>query len=326
MDSPEINIEADEEQPVQTARRWGCGCWFFLFGLLTLALLLIVAVTLLSGFLAGRRSLTFAGAERTYHLFVPPSYDASQPVPLLLVYHPQNGFGWLMQEMTGLNTLAEREGFMVAYPDGVRRSWADGSGYSEADQSSVDDVAFTRALIDTLAAQYTIDLNRVYAAGFSSGGFMALRLGCELSDRIAAVAAVSATMAESVQQTCNPARPVPVLMMHGTADEDLPLDGKPGLASVPEALLTWVRIYGCDFAPLVNHLDPVADDTRVRLETYIGCASDLEVRYYAIDGGGHRWPGSSPLWQFGLSGSLTQDVNANEEIWSFFDSYAREPL
>lgn len=323
MDSLEVNIEADQEQPVQYASRPGCGCWFRLFSLLVISGCLIVVAALLSGFFAGRRSLTTANQERTYHLFVPSSYSAGQPVPLLLAFHPHNGFGWLMQEMTGLNALAERKGFIVAYPDGMGRGWADGSGRSEADQTGVDDVAFTRALIDSLAAQYTIDLSRVYAAGFSNGGFMALRLGCQLSDRIAAVAAVSATMAESVQQTCNPVRPVPVLMMHGTADEDLPLDGKPGLASVPEALLTWVRINGCDFVPLVEHLDPAADDTSVRLETYIACVNDLEVRYYAIDGGGHRWPGGSALWQFG---SITQDVNASEVIWSFFDSYAREPF
>lgn len=284
--------------------------------------LVVIAASLVSSFFEGRRTVRVGDGERAYQLFVPAGYDTNQPVPLLLVYHMRDGFGWLMQEVTGFNAIAEREGFIVAYPDGVGRSWADGSGRYAADSAEVDDVAFTAALIDQLSAQYRIDLNRVYTAGFDNGGMLALRLGCELPDRIAAVASVSGTLAENVKDSCSPPRPVPVLMMHGMADEVLPLDGLPGLTSVPEALLTWVLHNGCDSAPVLEQRDPVADGTSVRRELYVGCRDGVEVWYDAIAGGGHRWPGSHSIWQVWLPGPVSGDIDASAEIWDFFDSYA----
>ena len=291
-----------------------------LVALLLLLSAVLLAAVLLNSFFFSRHHLTASGMERAYHLYVPPGYDASQPAPLLLVYHMQGGLGWLMQEISGFNALAAQEGFIVAYPDGYGRSWADGSGLYEADRAGVDDVGFTDALIDHLAQQYTIDPEKVYAVGFSGGGFMALRLACELSARLAAVAAVSAAMAEPVQESCLPARSVPVMIMHGTADERLPLDGHQGIVSIPEAVLTWVGLYGCDFVPVVEALDQAADGTDVRREMYVGCREDARVWYYAIDGGGHRWPGSRSIWQMGLPGRATHDISASAEIWAFFDS------
>jgi polyhydroxybutyrate depolymerase len=286
--------------------------------LVLIGLLALLLIPLLSSFFAGRHSLSWADGSRSFHVYVPSGYDPAQPAPLLLVYHGGGGFGWWMQEISGFNALAERAGFIVAYPDGLGGRWADGS------PTAVDDVAFTAALIDHLSAQYHLDSRRVYAVGFASGGALALRLGCELSDRIAAVAAVSATLAETVRESCQPARPLPLLLMHGTADTELPLDGRPGLASIPAALLTWVSLAGCDPLPLVETIDPAADETRVRLEMYIGCDDPtLEIRYYAIDGGGHRWPGSHSIWQFGLPGRTTQDIDASAVIWEFFASRAR---
>jgi len=287
--------------------------------------LLIVITTLAVSFFSGRHTLEFNGSIRSYHLYIPTSYDASQPVPLVLMFHMRSGFGWLMQEISNFNAVAESGGFIVVYPDGVGNSWADGRGISAADQAGVDDVAFTAALIDHLSEQYAIDLGRVYAAGFSNGGMLALRLACELPDRITAVAAVSSSMPQSVQAACHPGRAIPVLMMNGTADDVIPLNGKTGLVSVSEALLTWVDIGGCDPVPVVDDIDPADDGTVVRFEIFRDCQDEIRIWHYVINDGGHRWPGSASFWQFVLSGRMTRDIDASAEIWSFFQSYTLEP-
>jgi polyhydroxybutyrate depolymerase len=299
----------------------GCWRWFRRVVLLIIGLFVLISGSLLASFLAGRHSLTAQGQMRSYHLYVPDSSQPDQPRPLVLVFHMRQGFAWLMQEITGFNTLAARAGFIVAYPEAVGRSWADGSGRYGADQVGVDDVTFTAALIDELSAQYAIDSGRIYAVGFANGGFLALRLGCELADRLAAVAVVSATLAQAVQADCQPARALPVLLMHGTGDVDLPLDGLPGLAAIPATIMTWVQHNQCDPFPIVENLDRVADATTVRRETFISCRPGAEVQYYVIEDGGHRWPGHTSIWQFWLSGANTQDIDATEEIWTFLSRW-----
>jgi len=269
-------------------------------------------------FFGGRNSIDVDGTERFYHIHVPSSYDEDQPMPLLLMFHMRMGNAWLMQEITQFNQLADEEGFIVVYPDGYRRSWADGSQRYESDKAGIDDVAFTQALLTELSAQYAIDEEQLFVTGFSNGGFLTHRLGCELSEQIAGIATVSGVMAENVLQTCEAAQLLPVMMIHGSGDKDIAWGGKPPeLASVPATIEKWVALNDCDPDPTIEHLDPAADTTTLVRETY-DCPEGAQVIFYKIVEGGHRWPGASNQWQYWLSGNLSQDIDASEEIWSFF--------
>ena len=272
----------------------------------------------------GREVISVGERERNYYLHVPSSYDEHRPYPLLMVFHMRAGNAWMMREITQFNRLADEEGFIVVYPDGFRRSWADGSGRYEADRANVDDLLFVRTLLAGVTDRYAVDDNRIYAAGFSNGGFFALRLACEMAAEFRAVATVSAVLAKDVLHGCDPERPVPLLMIHGTADRDLPWEGlPPQLASVPETVETWTAINGCRPSPTVEFLDPAGDATQIRRHTYSGCQNEAEVMLYAIQEGGHKWPGASNTLQFWLSGNLSQDVDATSTIWRFFEKHAK---
>ncbi|HNV72206.1 MAG TPA: PHB depolymerase family esterase, partial [Candidatus Ozemobacteraceae bacterium] len=147
---------------------------------------------------AERRSLQFGPLTRTYELFVPKNVVGSSPVPLLLVLHGGGGTGRGMQYLTlgRFNELAEREGFVVAYPDGLKKNWNDGRDVpaSEAHASKLDDVGFLKALIQKLQTELSIDPSRIYACGISNGAFMSARLAIEAPDVFAAVALVTGSL------------------------------------------------------------------------------------------------------------------------------------
>ncbi|HEU5370452.1 MAG TPA: PHB depolymerase family esterase, partial [Ktedonobacterales bacterium] len=153
-------------------------------------------------------SLSSGGLTRTYQGHLPSSYDGVKALPLVLALHGHGGDGQGMLRLTHLNRIADQHGFIVVYPDGYQKSWADGRGATEADQAGVDDVGFLSALIDALANQYKVDQKRVYVTGISNGGFMSERLACDLSNKVAAVAAVAATMPTGLAARCAPQEPV----------------------------------------------------------------------------------------------------------------------
>ncbi len=172
--------------------------------------------------------LTHDGRERTYALYTPPQPSAS--MPLLIALHGGGGRGSGMIHITygGFNRLAERETFVVVYPDGVDKRWNDGRGLTEwrAHRERVDDVGFIAALIDQISAEQPIDRRRVYVTGISNGGMMSYRLACELGDRIAAIAPVVAALPAHLSG-CVPPHAMPIILMNGTDDPLIPYQGGP---------------------------------------------------------------------------------------------------
>jgi polyhydroxybutyrate depolymerase len=292
---------------------------------LTIVVLFLALVgALVASILSGRESIVVDGRERVYYIHLPQMYDGSEPTPLLLAFHMRLGTAWMMREITQFNRVADREGFIVVYPEGSGRSWADGSQRYGADKAGVDDVRFVEALLARLEERYSVDADRVYAAGFSNGGFFAQRLGCELSEKIAAIATVSAVLPVEVLERCAPAGTVPVLMMHGSADMDMPWEGwPPELASVPDTVEKWLEVNGCSPSPTVELSDPADDATTLRLETYTECRDAAAVLLYTIEGGGHKWPGASNVLQYWLSGNLSQDIEASSAVWEFFERHPK---
>jgi polyhydroxybutyrate depolymerase len=229
--------------------------------------------------------------------------------------------------MTGFNPLADEHYFLAVYPDGTGRledkvlTWNGGACCGYAQANNIDDVAFVRVLLQDLRQFTSMDEARLYATGISNGGIMSYRLACEAADLFAAVAPVSGTLNYAA---CSPSEPVPVLHIHGTADEHLPYDGGKGdesltttdFASVADTIAFWVQADGCA---------PIASESRagsVIHSIYTDCAPGTGVELYTIVGGLHAWPGSDgPGWPGGDEPS--PDLEASEVIWEFFRAHPK---
>ncbi|MGO8747955.1 MAG: alpha/beta hydrolase family esterase [Thermoguttaceae bacterium] len=273
------------------------------------------------------RTLEVGGRTRSYIVHIPPKYDPKQPTPVVLAYHGGGSNAKQMVRFCGLSEKADKEGFIVVYPNGTGRlermlTWNGGNCCAYAMWNNVDDVGFTRALLDDVAKVASVDPKRVFATGISNGGIMCYRLASELSDRIAAIAPVSGTMGTA---TCSPKRPVSVLHFHGTDDLFLPFQGGRGTRSltqtefysVEHSIRAWVKANGCPELPVVKDIpDTAHDGTTVQQKTYGPGKDDSEVILVAINGGGHAWPGHGPGVRF--LGKTTKNVSANDLMWEFF--------
>jgi polyhydroxybutyrate depolymerase len=185
-----------------------------------------------------------------------------------------------------------------------------------------DDVAFLNQMLDQLALKYSVDTRRIYATGLSDGGFMALRVGCNMADRVAAIAAVGASMPKTM--ICLPSRAVPALFIHGTDDPVVPDNGgnyKPGrfhVLSADESAKTWARFDHCAEKPAQDKLpssEKGGKDTKTY--TYSGCPSNAQVVLYSVKNSGNTWPGGEPYTSEKEVGKTSNALNANEAIWNF---------
>lgn len=270
-------------------------------------------------------SLDVGGRTRTAIVHLPPSFAERGPLPLVIFMHGGLGNGAQAQSAYGMDRVADREGFIVVYPDGTGRvpglfTWNAANCCAYAYENNVDDVAFIRALVDTLERDYSIDPRRIYATGMSNGAMMSYRLGCQMADRLAAIAPVAGALNET---GCAPAGPLPVIIFHGTDDSHVLYEG--GVApdtlypredrSVSDAVAFWVERNDCSETP-TSETSPSGNIVR---DTYGGGAEGSEVTLYTIRGGGHAWPGAAGS----ASGDVpTQEISASELIWEFF---ARHP-
>ncbi len=257
--------------------------------------------------------------RRTYCLHIPHSYDASRPTPLVLAFHGRWGTGRQMAKLTNFSGLAEKRGFVVVYPDGFERSWNAGHGTGKAEAQGVDDVKFTARLIDALRQTLNLDGRRVYATGFSNGATLVQRLACELSDRIAAIAAVSGTIAPQIGRSCHPKRPVAVLQIHGSADPFVPWEGgrtKGGglVESVAATVAGWVARDQCAPQPEGSDLGGGVVCTAYRPAG----AQAAMVVVCRVERGGHTWPGGDQYLPEKVIGATNRSWNASEAIWDFF--------
>lgn len=257
--------------------------------------------------------------EREYILYVPASYDGSAAVPLILNYH---GFGSNAEQQMfygDFRGLADSLGFLVVHPLGTplqgNNHWNVG-GWTVG--STVDDVGFTGALLDTLIENYSIDEQRIYSTGMSNGGFMSYLLACQMSDRIAAIASVTGSMTPETYDNCNAKRPVPVLEIHGTSDEVVNYDGTFFAKPIPTVIEYWVSHNNNNAtAELIEIENTVLEDYSM-VEHYIYKEGDkgARVEHMKVLGGAHTWPGSAIPFQ-----GTNMDINASTEIWKFFSNY-----
>jgi len=271
------------------------------------------------------RRIDSGGFSRTYLLHVPTTLRATAAVPLVLAFHGGGSHAAAMQRFTRFDSLADRFGFIVAYPEGVRSHWNDTRGLSPA-----DDVEFVRNLIAELKRAHRVDEKRIYATGISNGGFFSVRVACDLARDVAAVAAVAATMPETLMPACKPAAPISIMFIAGTQDPLVSIDGgviarRNGRnVSLREAVDFWRRVNQALELPSQTELpDRQADGTHVRRELYRGRADEAEVLVYTIEGGGHTWPGGVQYLPVSLVGRTSANLDATEAIWAFFERHHR---
>ena len=231
-----------------------------------------------------------------------------------------------MQRIAHYNKVADAHGVLGVYPQGWRRSWNDGRPNTPAAQNHIDDVKFISMLIDKLSTDYGIDTGRVFASGLSNGAFMSQRLGCELTDRIKAIAPVTGTMGTEYAPTCHPSRPESILEIHGTDDPLIPFNGGQDNGrnggttdvSVMDTYNFWVSSDGCP-TPTVSPLPDTADDgTTTTVHTARPCTNGSAALLYVVNGGGHTWPGGEQYLPAALVGKTSRDFDASETITQFF--------
>lgn len=282
------------------------------------------------------RSLRFGERKRRYLLHIPKSYDTNKPTPVVLVFHGGGGNPDGMVRLAGMNSKSDQAGFLVVYPFGTGRledsllTFNGGECCGYAMQNQVDDVGFTRALLDDLASVVNVDADRVFATGLSNGGIVSHYLASELSDRIAAIAPVGGPL---MMEAPRNKRPVPVMHFHGTQDEFAPYAGGYGkgflgrreitnFRSVEHTIQSWIKANGCSNEPQVVPFPDKADDgMKVIRHTWSGGKNGSEVVLIKIEGGGHTWPGQKPI--MARLGESTMDVSANDLMWEFFQRHPR---
>jgi polyhydroxybutyrate depolymerase len=263
-------------------------------------------------------SILHNGLTREYILFVPSAYASGTPAPLVFNFHGY-GSNALQQMFYGdFRPIADTAGFLVVHPQGSLDQLGNPHWNVDWGLSTVDDVGFTSALIDSLSATYDIDPERIYSTGMSNGGFLSYKLACELSDRIAAIASVTGSM--NVNQTlfCDPQHPMPVMEIHGTADETVPYGGSIVFASIPSVVEYWVEFNSCDSIGIIQQIEDTdpADGSTAEHQLFTNGTNGVDVEHYRIINGGHTWPGSA----FDI-GVTNHDIDASQEIWRFFSRY-----
>lgn len=274
------------------------------------------------------------GITRQYILYVPPSYTGAEAVPLVLLFHGLGQGYENMYDYTELYQKADEEGFVIAAPQGTVGSilatlhWNFLIFLRDLDPNEPDDVAFIGDLLDSLETDLCIDPARVFATGISNGAEISTRLACDLSDRIAAIAAISGLYYPPfspdlpTEPGCLGTRAVPVLATHGTADDVIPYEGGPLGVDIPvsvrnietEILPEWAAHNRC--APTLT-TEAVTDN--VDLLSYDGCADGAVVELYRIEGGMHVWPGAQEPDQ--PDPDVNDEVSANDLLWQFFEAH-----
>lgn len=243
------------------------------------------------------------GLTRNHITFVPSTYNVATPVPIVFVLHGFTQSNSAIMNTTGFNAIAEANGFIAVYPNGVNNGWNTSSPFPGG--STADDVGYVTALADTMIAQFAIDTTRIYSTGFSAGGYMSHKLACESPRCFAAIASVAGTINTPDANACSPAFTPGVMQVHGTSDNIVSYNGSifSGLG-VQAVLNLWVDRLECATPPEITTVNAT-----VERQIYAPCEGQAQVVHYKISGGGHVWPTGAAF-------------NASPTIWEFFAGFS----
>jgi len=250
------------------------------------------------------QTIVHNGIKREYVLYIPNSYNGTSSVPLMFNFHGFGGNASDYMQVADMRSLAEADTFILIYPQG---SCSDGLSHWNAcplggnNKSNADDFGFIESMITEISSQYNVDMERIYAAGYSNGGMMAYGLANYKSDLIAAVASVSGVMLDCTGPTSHP---MPVVHLHGTSDGVLPFNGSRDWNSVQSTLDHWINFNNTVLTPTMT------SDNNIEHYVYDQGDSLVSVEYYKYIGGDHVW-----------FNSTFRDLNTSELIWNFMSRY-----
>ncbi|HNV95838.1 MAG TPA: T9SS type A sorting domain-containing protein [Bacteroidales bacterium] len=258
-------------------------------------------------------TMNFGGQSRKYLKYIPASYSAQNPVPLVICLH---GLGDNINNFKniGMHLIGDTAGFITIYPEAVNSmfgtAWNSGASYMGFIlNSNIDDVGFLMAIIDSISAQYSINAQRIYFCGFSMGGFMSQRMACEKSNNVAAIASVAGTIGASL--TCSPTRAVPVCHFHGTADSQVSYSANQYGMNAEQMVRFWVQNNSCDTNYLFQTYPDIVNDS-ISVESYYYNSQNhtADVMFYKAIGADHQW-----LYP------PVNDIDYTVEIWKFLKKF-----
>ncbi len=271
-------------------------------------------------------TLQFHGITRTSLVHRPTGYDPNKAYPLMLAFHGSNGTGAGMERITGFDAVADRNGFIVAYPDSVGPRWQLTGAATE------NDIAFVQELLQAMERSYRIDPARIYLSGYSQGGGMAQDLVCSNAAKFAGIAVNGANLSPARERMCRPAQAITYILFHGTADPLSPYNGGPNgttgavTTSAKQAVAFWSQNNKCHGTPVTTDIPDTLSDgshqTDIRQEL-TGCANGASITFYTITGGGHTWPGTQRANS--RLGPVSRTIDASAIIWQIFRSHSSSP-
>jgi len=261
---------------------------------------------------SGRINIVVDGVSRSFLLYVPSSAGSS-PKALVLNFHGNPSDAATQQAYTQMDTTAEKHGFFVAYPDGINTAFNAGACCAGA---TADDLAFSRKVVDEVASKACINLDQVFATGWSNGAYMAYFLACKAADMVSAIAPVGGLIGVDPVNDCTPSRPVRVLHMHEVKDGDVDYCGKLRVEFMGAQALVreFAAKQGCSGS---GDTGISYQKGEVTCRSQKGCPGGRNATLCTIDRcfASHSWPGAESNLQ---SEDGTKDIDGNEEIWQFF--------
>ena len=285
---------------------------------------------------AAADSIAINGVTRSYTAQLPDN----KPAALVIVLHGNTQTGADMAARTAWPAVAKREGFGVVFPDGLNRAWADlrpnTKRAGRAPPAGTDDVGFIVALIEKYTADGAADPKRIYLTGLSNGGAMTMTTVCARAGLFAAAAPVIFNLTDDMANACHPSKPVPMLMINGSADPLIPYQGGRGTSrfavagfwSTERTFAFWRSVNGCDAQDAaaldLPHRDPSDPTTVTRIASH--CPPGRDVVLYRVNSGGHRMPRRFSDARFPRIvdrwlGPQNRDIDGAETIWEFFRQF-----
>lgn len=274
-------------------------------------------------------SMTVDGVQRSYRIYRPASLPAGEPAPLVVMLHGSLGTGQQAEDSYNWDGEADQGHFVVAYPDGYKRTWnaSDGGCCGPAAAQHLDDVGFITKLVKTISNELPIDQSRIYATGISNGGAMAYRLACN-TNIFAAIGPDSANLLGD----CPSPAPISVIHIHGTADSTFPYGGGPGKRDNGGNGPNPANTSGPPIPTMINQWR-TTDNCALPTQTTVGavttsiaaCPDARAVELITINGAGHQWPGA-PGPKGPISKMLDRPfpgLNATDTIWQFFNAHPK---
>lgn len=273
-------------------------------------------------------SISHNGMARYFKLYVPKTYNAEKPTPLVFSLHGGGGDMALKASERHYKQIStsDRFGYIALIPNGFSiyksgklATWNAGNCCGLSRDNKIDDVAFIRSLIERAKELLNIDASKIFASGMSNGGMMSYRLACEMSDTFKAIAAVAGTD-NTVE--CNPKKPISILHIHAKNDDHVLYNGGIGseaadvkyitnFKSVAETMQKWAKFNKCNLNPV-----KIVEALGYRCEAYNGCANNVTVQLCTTETGGHSWPGGLP--PRGTKDASFSGFSASVMNWEFF--------